>query len=87
VFSHSKTKVSVTEDFMVGLKVIPISVNRPKHPTSVLTAFQEKETQIYYYQKEKNQKEKNIISKMPNDYYLKYFNGYPLLVKTIKYGK
>jgi ABC-type bacteriocin/lantibiotic exporter with double-glycine peptidase domain len=63
------------------LEIIPIKPDRPIKPTFVVTAFQNKETQIYY------QNEKNSISKMPNEYFLKHFDGYPLLVKTVKYGK
>lgn len=81
VFNHKNTNVKITEDFLVGLKIIPIKKNRPKKPTSVVTVFQKTETQIYY------QKEKETIYKMPNEHYSKYFNAYPLLVKTIKYGK
>ncbi|TAF63798.1 MAG: hypothetical protein EAZ55_13105 [Cytophagales bacterium] len=81
IFDHKKINVNINKYLLVGLKIIPIGKNRPKEPTFVVTAFQEKETQIYY------QKENKTIHKMPNEHYLKYFNAYPLLVKTIKYGK
>lgn len=81
VFDHTETNLTVAENFILGLKIIPIKPDRPIKPTFVVTAFQNKETQIYY------QNEKNSISKMPNEYFLRHFDGYPLLVKTVKYGK
>lgn len=81
VFGSEQKKLPIVDDFVLGIRGVLINKNRPKNPLSIVTRFQEIQTQLYY------QTEKGIIHKIPNEHYLKNFGGYPSLVKSIKYGK
>lgn len=81
IFSYKQNNLFLMDDFIIGLRLLTPERDRYRHRIAVMTKFQQNETQIYY------QTERGVIHKMPNEYYLKHFGGYPMLISTIKYEK
>lgn len=68
-------------NFIVSIRQINKTNLNSKKKTSLVTKFTSNENQIYI------QNNKSEIEKIPMSHYLKYFKGYPNVVKTIVYEK
>jgi hypothetical protein len=81
IVNDSNNNIALTDDFILGLRIISTAQPPSMKKNSVITRFQEEESQVYY------QTENGIIHKIPNSRYFEYFNAYPSLLKRIQYEK